>query len=410
MILKTKLFTILFVLVVTYANAQMKDYNYKRELTGITNSWHKLILPDDLYKNVSQNISDIRVFGITEKQDTVEAAYILRLKSDKITNTSVNFKRLNTSKTAKGYYFTLEVPTQEPINKLHLEFKQFNFDWRVTLEGSQNQRDWFTIADDYRILSIKNAETFYQYTDVSFPNSKYKFFRLLVKSDEEPNLKDVKASLNTIVSGVYKDYAVNNITTSQNSRNKNTELNITLPNKVPVSSIDIHVHGNFDYYRPFILQYVSDSIQTEKGWKYNYRSLLQGTLNSVEANSYTFKSTILKKLKISINNQDNEPLPIDSVTVKGCVYELAIRFTEPATYYLTYGNPSAFKPNYDIERFTSKIPDTLSALNLGDEQIIEKPPVAIKKPLFENKLWLWGLIIVIILLLGWFSLKMMKTK
>jgi hypothetical protein len=30
------------------------------------------------------------------------------------------------------------------------------------------------------------------------------------------------------------------------------------------------------------------------------------------------------------------------------------------------------------------------------------------KPLFENKLWLWTIMILIIGILGWFSLKMMK--
>jgi hypothetical protein len=408
--LKTKLNTILFALVITVANAQMKDYHYKRELTGITNTWHRLILPDDLYKNVSLNLSDIRVFGITANQDTIEAPYIMQIKCDETHNSSVNFKLLNTSKTEKGFYFTLEVPTQEAINKLHLEFKQANFDWRVSLEGSQNQHDWFTIVDDYRILSIKNAETFYQYTDITFPSSKYQFFRLFIKSDEKPNLKDAKAYLNTVIGGVYNNYAIKNLATLENPQEKRSELNVTLYNKVPASSIHIHVNRDFDYYRPFTLQYLSDSIHTEKGWKYNYKDLTQETLSSFGDNNYTFKSTILKNIKIVIDNQDNEPLRIDSVSVKGCVHELAIRFTEPATYYLTYGNPAAHKPRYEIERFTSKIPDTVSALRLGDEQIIEKDPFPVNKPLFENKLWLWSLLITIIIILGWFSIKMIKSK
>ena len=158
------------------------------------------------------------------------------------------------------------------------------------------------------------------------------------------------------------------------------------------------------------MQYLSDSTQTEKGWNYNYKTLTQGTLNSFEKTMYLNLKPILKNIKITIDNQDNEPLRIDSVSVKGYVHELAIRFTEPATYYLTYGNPAAYKPSYEIARFTSKIPDTLTALKLGEEQIIEKEPFPIKKPLFENKLWLWGLLIAIIIVLGWFSIKMIKSK
>lgn len=408
--LKTKLSSILFALVITYANAQMKDYHFKRELSGITSSWHKLILPDEFYKNVSQNLSDIRVFGITAKQDTIEASYVWRIKSEKTENTPIDFKILNSSITENGYYFTLQVPTQTPINNLELAFKQFNFDWRVKLEGSQNQLDWFTIVDDYRILSIKNAETSYQYTHITFPSSSYQFFRLVIKSDKKPDLKDVKVYFNKVFNGVYNDYSVKNIQTKEDPINKSTVLNINLKNTVPISYINIHVNGDFDYYRHVTLQYVSDSINTEKGWQYNYRTLTHGMLNSIETNSFKFKSAILKKIKITIENQDNEPLSIDSVDVKGYVHEMTIRFTEPATYYLTYGNSFAYKPNYDIERFTSKIPDTLTALKLAKEQIIEKPTIPIKKPIFENKLWLWGLILITVLLLGWFTLKMIKAR
>lgn len=407
--LKTNIATILFVLAIPLANAQMKDYHFKRELKGITDTWQKLILPDSLYKNAARNLSDIRIFGITE-EDTIEAAYVWRIKSEKTESTPVNFRILNSSKTEKGYYFTIQIPTQAAINKLLLGFKQFNFDWHVNLEGSQNQLDWFSIVEDSRILSIKNAQTFYQYTQITFPSSSYKFYRLLLKSDIKPDLKDVKVSFNTVFKGVYNDYSVKDLETLQHKENNNTVLNINLKNTVPISYINIHVNGNYDYYRPVTLQYVADSIYTEKGWQYNYRTLTQGVLNSIEPNSFTFKSAIVKKIKITIDNQDNEALSIDSVDVKGYVHELAIRLTTPATYYLTYGNPNVYTPNYDVARFTSKIPGNLKVVKLGEEHIIEKPQVPIKKPLFENKLWLWGIIIITILLLGFFALRMIKAK
>jgi hypothetical protein len=31
-------------------------------------------------------------------------------------------------------------------------------------------------------------------------------------------------------------------------------------------------------------------------------------------------------------------------------------------------------------------------------------------PLFKNKAWLWAIMIIIILILGWFSVRMLKTK
>jgi len=41
---------------------------------------------------------------------------------------------------------------------------------------------------------------------------------------------------------------------------------------------------------------------------------------------------------------------------------------------------------------------------------LEKEKIQVIEPLFKNKTWLWTIMAVIILLLGWFSIKMMNKK
>lgn len=96
--------------------------------------------------------------------------------------------------------------------------------------------------------------------------------------------------------------------------------------------------------------------------------------------------------------------------MNGYVHGLIARFIDPATYYLVYGNDLAEKPHYDIDRFADKIPIALTALKLGDEQLIEKTSLQKTEPLFQNKIWLWTIMALIIVLLGWFSLIMIRKK
>jgi hypothetical protein len=407
--LKAKLSVFLGLMFCSFSYAQLNQYNYKRELQGITAPWHKVVLPEEIFVKVAPNLADIRIYGITAAKDTVEASYLLKLKEEKIVAKEVNFRFLNTSQNKKGYYFTLEVPSEEAINQLKLDFKKQNFDWKITLEGSQNQQEWFTVVDDYRILSIKNAATDYQFTKITFPGAKFRFFRLLVKSEENPELVNVKATYNEVKNSGFVDYAMANIKTIQDKEEQKTTLEIDLKSTVAVSFLQIKVKDTFDYYRPISIQYVADSIKTDQGWNYLYENLTTGTLSSIEKNEFKFESTILKKLKISIFNQDNEPLNIETIEVKGYVHELLVRFTEPGTYFLTYGNKKVTKPNYDIERFVTKVPDTLTVLTLGNEQKIDKKDLS-TEPLFKNKMWLWALMGIIILVLGWFSVKMMGKK
>lgn len=410
MTLKTKLLTCFSLLIIALSFAQMQKYSYQRALIGVQDPWHKLTLPDDMFEKVSPSLSDIRVYGITTKNDTVEASYVLKLNDEKVIKDNVPFKILNTSHNEKGYYFTLEVPSKAPINNLQLAFKQFNFDWHINLEGSHDQKEWFSIVEDYRILSIKNAETFYEYTNLSFPNSSYRYFRILVKSAEKSELKSAKASYNTIKNGVFKNYTIKRMNIKDNKAEKRTEIEVEISRSVPVSYVKVHVDATFDYYRPITIQYVSDSLKTSKGYLYNYRTLTDGTLTSIEKNEFKFNNTVVKKIKITIQNQDNQPLSINKVDVKGNVYDLDIRFNEPASYYLTYGNTLAYKPYYDLDHFIGKTPDTITSITLGEEEAISKTAKETTSPLFENKLWLWLIIIVIIVLLGGFTLKMIQVK
>jgi hypothetical protein len=389
---------------------QINAYNYKRELKGINEPWHKIILPNEIFGKVSQDLTDIRIFGITAANDTIEAPYLLQPATEKITDKEIRFNIINTSHNDKGYYFTFEIPATEPINQIKLNFSQKNFDWRIKLEGSQNQNEWFTIVEQYRIVSIKNETTDFQFTTVTFPGSKYRFFRLFIAGKEKPELTAATITQHKIADGIFRNYTIKKSDVKENKETRQTEIDIELEMPVPVSYLKIDSKNSFDYYRPITIQYLSDSFKTQQGWQYNYSTFTSGILNSIEKNEFRFGSATVQKLKIFIHNQDNQPLTIDTIQVKGYQHELIVRFAEQATYFLVYGNKTAAKPDYDIDHFAAKIPATLTALEPGAEQTIEKEEVHAAEPLFKNKTWLWAIMSLIILLLGWFSLKMIKKK
>ena len=403
-----KPFVLAFLLFCSYSYGQMEQYNYKREISKISDQWHNIILPNDIFGKVKYDLSDIRIFGVIANKDTIEAPYLIQKRIEEVSNKEVNFKTLNVSQNEKGYFFTFEVPNSQAINQIKLRFKQRNFDWNLKLEGSQNQKEWFTVIEDYRVLSIKNEQTDFQFTKLSFPSSKYRFFRILIDSKEKPELTFASIVRHQFSNESYRDFTIKNILVNENQQLKQTEVDIDLQMPVPISKINFNISANFEYYRPFTVKYLADSFITEKGWKYNYQELTNGTLNSIEENDFKFNSTTVQKLKILIHNQNNQALTIDSIQIKGYVHELIARFTSPATYFLTYGNNQSTAPNYDIKRFKEKIPKNLNTLELSNEQIIQKEKVKINTPLFQNKFWLWLVMGIIILLIGWFSIKMIS--
>jgi hypothetical protein len=368
-----------------------------------------MTLPDDLYKKATVSLEDLRIFGINGK-DTTEVPYLLKQRADKVTSKDITFKQINQSANPNGYYYTFQSPEINIINQIKLAFKQENFDWKVTLEGSNNNKEWFSILSDYRILSIKNNDTDYQFTKLNFPDSKYHYFRIVVKSPVQPELLEAKISKTDTIKGTYKEVRYKSFDVKNDLSKKETVVDVTLNTPVPLSYLKLNAQSDFDFYRPIKIEYATDSFKTDKGIQYNYANLYEGTINSLEEPAFNFENTLTSRLKITIQNNDNKPLRLSSLQLKGNVYEIIARFDEPKNEYaLYYGNEKATNPVYEIEEFENKIPINLTSVNIGAEQQNPAYSIKIEKPLFENKAWLWALMVVIIGLLGWFSFKMLKN-
>ncbi len=405
--LKNKILPVLFLLVSTFGISQMDTYSKKMELIGIQDQWHKIHLPNELFGDLNTDLTDIRIYGITST-DTIEAPYLLTKSKGVDTNEEVPFNLLNKVSNEKGYYFTSRLPSKELVNAIKLQFGTANFDWRITLQGSQDQKEWFTVLSDYRIISINNEQTNYSFTDLKFPDAQFEYFRLIVDSTTNPRLQSAKVTKTAKKQPEFRTYPIQHIQTS--TEKKNTIIDIELKRRVPVSRLEVKVADTNDYYRTVKVAYLADSVQTEKGMRYTYLPLASAILSSLETNSFELPSQLTQKLRLTILNNDNEPLKISDVVAKGYVHTVTARFTEPASYFLVYGNKQAYTPNYDIANTLINLPENMKPLKLGVAQDIPKIETLKTAPLFENKWWLWAVMGLVVLCLGGFTLKMMKSK
>ena len=403
------LFFITAILFTATTFGQVGNFLFKRNLPNVSDQWHKILLPDDLFSKINPDFSDLRVIGITKKNDTTEIPYLLNNPAKQEVLKEIPFRLINESEVGNGYYFTFDATNEEMINEIDLAFKETNFDWKVNLEGSQNLQEWFSILDNYRIVSIKNSLTNFQFAKLVFPESKYRYFRISIKNIEKPVLESARLIRKKLAEGTIKNYPVVIQKTEQNKKTKQTIISVSLKERVPVSFVKLIVNIGLDYYRPVTISYLADSSKTGNEWRYFYQTLTSGILESSTLNTFTFESTIARDLKIVIENSDNQSLNIDSVKVMGYQYELTARFTEPADYFLFYGNKSASKPDYDIARFAEKIPEDMTTITPGEEVATQKPGQKTSS-LFENKNWMWLIMGVIIIILGWFSYSMIKKK
>ena len=402
--------TLLSLLLLGVVKAQTNIFPYQRNLKGVTTNWHSLQLPNSVFSKAQSGLEDLRIFGFKGK-DTIEVPYILEQSADQVTQRETPFNVINQSNNGVGFYYTFQASAAASINEIKLSFKETNFDWKVTLEGSSNNTEWFTILKDERILSIKNNNTNYQFTTLNFPTAKYAYFRLTIKTNLQPTLTAAKILQTDTLKGIEKEVAYQTYQLSNDAKNKQTVIDVVLPELAPVAYLKINAQSNLDFYRRFRIEYATDSFKTEKGIQFNYAPLFEGTLSSLEPTAFSFKSTLLSRLKITIENNDNQPLRLNGLQLKGPIYELVARFEKnDYQYALYYGNKETAAPIYELQNFENKTPIAPAVLALGNEQ--KNPAYNIKTTtaLFENKIWLWALMGLIIALLGFFAYKMLKEK
>lgn len=397
---------LVFIGLSTISYAQ-KDFNFRRKLNTIDSAgWYSITLSPPFFKTSKQSLSDLRIYQFTEK-DTLEAPYVLTIHERQVTEGTLELPAINQSKKDGKQYLTFELKKDQYVNYLDLVFEEGNFDGTATLAGSNDQKEWFEI-DEQRIISIQNHEMNYTSASLYFTKTNYRYLRVQLEVDK--SLTFVKATLkNQVIDpGILTEIPAK-WKQSLDKPGKQSIATINLSELQPIVQLNVEVDETNDYYRSFRLERLMDSTQSPKGWEHFYEIITEGYLTSIEKNEFYFSSAIAKNLRLTIANADNAPIKIKEISIYSPKVELIARFKSSNNSFLYYGNNAISEPSYDLVVFKEKIPATAPTISLLVEEKLtkEKEPVS---ALIENKMWLWIVMIAIIGLLGFFTLKMMKGK
>ena len=395
----------------TLGFGQMNNYKFMRPITELADSmqWQRIDLPLDIYNKTKSNLSDIRIYQVLSKTDTLECPYIFDASINKSKSYEVEFHLLNQSKRSIGPSYTFHLQDKKIINEIFLDFDNLNFDWKVILEGSTDQKSWSTILDDYRILAIKGPNGDYRFTSLYFPKSNFEYYRVTIKSKDDVKFGKATFHFEKSEHNRYSEVPINSQLIEPDKKNKESIIKISLAEVFQVDQIQLNVNSKGDYYRPINITVLHDSTLIDKKWNYHYRSLYQGTLSSLQDARFDFDDGFGKTFRITIENHDNPMLDLGTVTLRNRTQSIYSKLTKKDQLFLCYGNGDASFPNYDLKYFKDDIELHGNPIKLGTETHRTVSKDNIEKPLFDNKLWLWALLFFLVAGMGWVSLKMLRN-
>lgn len=417
MIKRTKLYSILFCLIIiaNFAFAQkFNDFNFYREITEASaSSYYKIKLDNEILGKSNYAFNDFRIFRVDEN-DTIETPYLLNWNKANYEYVKQYENIINRAyKANNASYYTLKINERREINEINLEVAESNFDKILTLEGSDDNKNWKTIKENIRIVGF--ALNDFKYTKINFPVSSYAYYRISVNDKNSKRISIDQAytayNRNVIKKENYiKDTYIVRKEIKKTEKPKPTEsfvaeaytqIKITLPYKACVNSISLKCREkNLDFYRQI-------AIYDKKGKELYFGNFTNLTENGV--NIYEFEETNLNELLIKIFNKDNEALPGVDIKVNGSEAYLLSKLEPEEKYLLAYsGRKNMNQGNYDLHYFSDKMERTSKAIDLKNEQVIKHEKPKKKESIISDQKWLWVTLIGLVLLLGAFAYSLMK--
>ncbi|MEM7660139.1 MAG: hypothetical protein AAF399_28780, partial [Bacteroidota bacterium] len=317
---------------------QDAEFQYSRDITGVrTDGYHQIELSPEVLARLSGDLADLRIEQIGDSSGQGSMIPYLIERNEQVRNyREIPMSLLNQATKKRFSQAVLRKEEEGEINRIELTLSDQNFDVIATLEGSNNRLNWLTIKEDIRLVGISNESVVYQFAQLNFPPSDYRFFRVRL---ENPELMVTQASLRMWQeeAGDYQPYQIKDWQITNDTDEKTTLIRVQLADRYPVSRLQFDISSKRDHVRPARIRYVRQRVEADEGSRAIWRDMADLTISSLEEPLYYLPLQFTDELEITIYNQDNLPLNISDLQLAGPAFHLIAELERGASYRLLYG-------------------------------------------------------------------------
>ena len=407
---------LLFLFQYSFLSGQ-NNFEYRCPLKNVKSGWQSILLEPEMYDLDSYNSILGKKCRILDSENQ-EVPYVLEYNRSAETTQSIeNYLMINVGESGKEYRYTFENKMPEIVNQMLLSIDEKEYEFSVTVQGSEEQKSWTTILKDFRLVGFDNQYDNFRANTLHFGNSKFRYLRLLVSSKKKPNI--MGASFYLIDDGKKNEKWINinslQVDYQEDRKLKKSYIILDANKKVPIEEISFDVSDTVEYSRKVRIE-AEDNTHLKNG-KPIWTACGSGFIRSFENSNghFSFHLQIseeylnsFQKIRITVENNDNSPLRLSNFATKYHPLEILARFPNDGNYMLYYGGKNEKSAVYDVEDFRDKIPQNLASVNLGNIEKLTVSTPKIEEKSATKKYLLWAVMLVIILVLVWQTAKMMK--
>lgn len=412
----------------------LAQWQYRAEVTVEegADEYCRLILTPDVYSVARRDLGDIRLINTDDEQ----IPYVLTEPKDITRMQTYEPAVINRSTNAdRAAMVTLDFGDKTTKNSIEIVTGGNNFRRAVTIEGSNDNIEFFTLVEKAYVFAVSYDRRFEQ---VDLPANDYRYLRISVSPMEaeqnSPAIGAVKAS--RIEQSREERQPVKMVPAehSEDDDNRSSIYVYDLAHRLlPVTEIELDIADDF-FYRYVTVDgrdaaarkvrtHSEDGRQrfreVEVSWE---RITSDAVYRYIAADGQKHERLVLRipsgrrvhrYLKVEIKNYDDRPISIKSASANMMAHEIIFESKDNLTPLLYVGSESAVTPRYDLKQRLSD-PLRVSArtarlagitVNPLFKQAEEKPVAWTEK----HKGLLLTVMVGVVLVLGGFILKSFKS-
>ena len=366
----------------------------------------RLTLNREVYDGASEGLADLRVI-----RDGLEVPFLFSVASATRRTIDVPLGIVNKETRAGTLFVTLELagPQQrEPHNELRLAVTRDDFRSQLTLEASDDGRQWATVRQSAYVFRYRTDQgQAVEHTTLRYPDSRRRYLRLAIA-----NWPDASQFTGATVASDYSAGASRTEIWSVDNppgvtRNRTTCTVLATGTRVPRDTAELStLAGHEAFHRSVTVEHSSGG----KSWSW----LGAGAIYRIpgeESLTLSFPETRLPYQRLCIFQGDDEPVRLGRVRLHGIDRFVSFRSGKPGAYWLYYG-ARANAPQYDLASTAgADFATSARAGSLGpreDNPAYRPPPEPVKAWTERFPGLLYAVLGVTVAALGWMALRLLR--
>ncbi|HMG94477.1 MAG TPA: hypothetical protein VK589_30670 [Chryseolinea sp.] len=305
----------------------------------------------------------------------------------------------------------LHNPDQRLSNNMQLLVKNADVTKEATLLGSDDKVHWFALNQHLILTPASSIEGTSEMKIVNFPLSNYQYYSLQIDDSTSAPLNILTAGYFEVQTevGKYAEVPLKEIIKSDSAKEKKTYVHVRFNGSMTVDKFELTLKG-----APFFLRKAMVHVPKTRNLKGGKTETYYDPLQEIEITSKRPTLTELQGLKVKelliiIDNEDNPVLELDRFNAYQLNRYATAWLTTGTNYTVKVGPPALMAPIYDISFFKDSIPENAGVIQMGAIKFNSVDRGETSSTFFTTKAYIWVAVILVIVILGLMSVRMLKT-